>query len=139
MAGLRRLGLDVDHVPIDPAVMPPAAAQGAIAVQVRAGADARSRAVAEACAALNCAGSAAEVTAERALLGHLDGSCHTPIAASARIGSDGRLALSAMILRPDGSAAHSGDAAAPADEAERLGRDLAAELLDAAGGRDFLA
>ena len=91
------------------------------------------------CAALNCAGSAAEVTAERALLGHLDGSCHTPIAASARIGSEGRLALSAMILRPDGSAAHSGDAAAPADEAERLGRDLAAELLDAAGGRDFLA
>ena len=136
---LAMAGLDVDHVPIDPAVMPPAAAQGAIAVQVRAGADARSRAVAEACAALNCAGSAAEVTAERALLGHLDGSCHTPIAASARIGSDGRLALSAMILRPDGSAAHSGDAAAPADEAERLGRDLAAELLDAAGGRDFLA
>ena len=60
MAGLRRLGLDVDHVPIDPSVMPPAAAQGAIAIQVRSGDDARSRAVAAACAALNCADSAAE-------------------------------------------------------------------------------
>jgi len=139
MAGLRRLGLDVDHVPIDPSVMPPAAAQGAIAIQVRSGDDARSRAVAAACAALNCADSAAEVTAERALLGHLDGSCHTPIAASAHMGDDGRLSISAMILSPDGSAAHSGDAAAPADAAERLGRDLAAELLEAAGGRDFLA
>ena len=139
MAGLRRLGLDVDHVPIDPSVMPPAAAQGAIAIQVRSGDDARSRAVAAACAALNCADSAAEVTAERALLGHLDGSCHTPIAASAHMGDDGRLSISAMILSPDGSAAHSGDAAAPADAADRLGRDLAAELLEAAGGRDFLA
>ena len=119
--------------------MPPAAAQGAIAIQVRSGDDARSRAVAAACAALNCADSAAEVTAERALLGHLDGSCHTPIAASAHMGDDGRLSISAMILSPDGSAAHSGDAEAPADAAERLGRDLAAELLEAAGGRDFLA
>ena len=139
MAGLRRLGLDVSHVPIDPSVMPPAAAQGAIAIQVRSGDDARSRAVAAACAALNCANSAAEVTAERALLGHLDGSCHTPIAASAHMGDDGRLSISAMILSPDGSAAHSGDAEAPADAAEQLGRDLAAELLEAAGGRDFLA
>ncbi|NBR04096.1 MAG: hypothetical protein EBT94_13440 [Alphaproteobacteria bacterium] len=55
------------------------------------------------------------------------------------MGDDGRLSISAMILSPDGSAAHSGDAAAPADAAERLGRDLAAELLEAAGGRDFLA
>ena len=44
-----------------------------------------------------------------------------------------------LYLRPDGSAAHSGDAEAPAEAAERLGRDLAAELLEAAGGRDFLA
>ena len=55
------------------------------------------------------------------------------------MGDDGRLSISAMILSPDGSAAHSGDAEAPADAAERLGRDLAAELLEAAGGRDFLA
>ena len=47
---------------------------------------------------------AAEVTAERAVLAYLDGSCHTPIAASAIYGDDGALRLDAMILRPNGEA-----------------------------------
>ncbi|MEK9853192.1 MAG: hydroxymethylbilane synthase, partial [Rhodobiaceae bacterium] len=83
MAGLRRLALDVPHTPLDPVVMPPAAAQGALAIQIRGGDDDRARAVAAAIAGLNCARAEAEVTAERAMLAHLDGSCHTPIAASA--------------------------------------------------------
>ena len=139
MAGLRRLALDVAHVPLDPAVMPPAAAQGALAIQTRAGDDARSQAVAAACAALNCADSAAEVAAERACLGYLDGSCHTPIAASATKNADGSLSLSAMILSPDGSAGFDASGEAAATEAEQLGRDLGAQLLQAAGGRNFLA
>ena len=139
MAGLRRLGLEVAHVPLDPAVMPPAAAQGALAIQTRAGGDRRSRAVAEACAALNCAASAAEVTAERACLGYLDGSCHTPIAASGTTRQDGTLSLSAMVLSPDGSAAHDAQGEAAMEDAEELGRDLGARLLEAAGGRGFLA
>ena len=139
MAGLRRLGLDPAHVPLDPAVMPPAAAQGALAIQTCAGGDERHRAVAEACAALNCATSAAEVTAERACLGYLDGSCHTPISASATMREDGMLVLDAMILSPDGSAAFEASGAAPSDAADQLGRDLGAQLLEAAGGRGFLA
>jgi len=139
MAGLRRLGLEVAHVPLDPAVMPPAAAQGALAIQTRADGDKRSRAVAEACAVLNCVASAAEVTAERACLGYLDGSCHTPISASATMRKDGILSLDAMILSPDGSAAFDASGEAPADAADQLGRDLGAQLLEAAGGRDFLA
>ena len=55
---------------------------------------------------MNCSRAAAEVTAERAVLAYLDGSCHTPIAASAIYGDDGMLRLDAMILRPDGEAAH---------------------------------
>ena len=139
MAGLRRLGLDPAHVPLDPAVMPPAAAQGALAIQTRAGGDERHRAVAEACAALNCATSAAEVTAERACLGYLDGSCHTPISASATMREDGMLVLDAMVLSPDGSAAFDASGAAPSDAADQLGRDLGAQLLEAVGGRGFLA
>ena len=139
MAGLRRLRLDVAHVPLDPAVMPPAAAQGALAIQTRIASDARSRAVAEAFAGLNCFASAAEVSAERACLGYLDGSCHTPISASATMGGDGMLSLTAMILSPDGSAAFDASGVAPADDGARLGRDLGAQLLDAAGGRGFLA
>jgi hydroxymethylbilane synthase len=139
MAGLRRLNLDVPHVPIDPAIMPSAAAQGALSIQTRAGGTARNDAVIAACAALNCHQAATEVGAERALLRFLDGSCHTPIAASAGLVADGGLTLDAMILRPDGSAAHRGTLSGPATDADRLGRELGAQLLDQAGGRDFLA
>lgn len=139
VAGLKRLGLEVAHVPLDPKIMPPSAAQGALAIQTRSGDDARSQAVAAACAVLNCAASAAEVTAERACLNYLDGSCHTPIAASGMMQEDGMLALSAMIFSPDGSAMFDASGEALADDAEQLGHDLGARLLDAAGGRDFLA
>ena len=139
MAGLRRLGLDVPHTPLDPAIMPPAAAQGALAIQIRDGDSDRDRAVAHAIAGLNCAQATAEVTAERALLAYLDGSCHTPIAASATLDDAGMLHLDGMVLRPDGTAAHRGSEVAPQEDAVALGRQLGARLLEAAGGRDFLA
>ncbi len=139
MAGLRRLALDVPHTPLDPVVMPPAAAQGALAIQIRGGDDDRARAVAAAIAGLNCARAEAEVTAERAMLAHLDGSCHTPIAASATFDDNGALHLDGMVLRPDGTAAHRATGVAPPGNAAALGRQLGARLLEAAGGRDFLA
>ena len=139
MAGLRRLALDVPHTPLDPAVMPPAAAQGALAIQIRGGDDDRARAVAAAIAGLNCRQAEAEVTAERAMLAHLDGSCHTPIAASATLDDSGVLHLDGMVLRPDGTAAHRTTGTAPREDAAMLGRQLGARLLEAAGGRDFLA
>ncbi len=139
MAGLRRLALDVPHTPLDPVVMPPAAAQGALAIQIRGGDDDRARAVAAAIAGLNCARAEAEVTAERAMLAHLDGSCHTPIAASATFDDNGALHLDGMVLRPDGTAAHRATGAAPPENAAALGRQLGTRLLEAAGGRDFLA
>ena len=139
MAGLRRLALDVPHTPLDPAVMPPAAAQGALAIQVRGGGDDRARAVAAAIAGLNCPQAMAEVTAERAMLAHLDGSCHTPIAASATLDGNGVLHLDGMVLRPDGTAAHRATETASWQDAAALGRQLGARLLEDAGGRDFLA
>jgi len=139
MAGLRRLALDVPHTPLDPVVMPPAAAQGALAIQIRGGDDDRARAVAAEIAGLNCARAEAEVTAERAMLAHLDGSCHTPIAASATFDDNGALHLDGMVLRPDGTAAHRATGVAPPENAAALGRQLGARLLEAAGGRDFLA
>jgi hydroxymethylbilane synthase len=143
MAGLRRLALDVPHTPLDPAIMPPAAAQGALAIQIRDGDGSlnpdRDRAVTEVIVGLNCAKAKAEVTAERAMLAHLDGSCHTPIAASATLDDDGVLHLDGMVLRPDGAVAHRASATAPQDDATALGHQLGARLLDAAGGRGFLA
>jgi porphobilinogen deaminase len=87
---------------------------------------------------LTCPTALVEVTAERALLSFLDGSCQTPISASAVLDATGHVTLDGMILRPDGSAAHRKQMRAPVDQAERLGAELGAELIGLAGGRDFL-
>ena len=139
MAGLRRLGLDVPHSAISPDIMLPSAGQGALAIQARNADDARSQAVIDAAATIGCAATTTEVTAERALLGRLDGSCHTPIAASATLQPDGRLHLDGMILSTDGSNAFRDSLTGVARDAVQIGVALADQLLGAAGGRDFLA
>ena len=139
MAGLRRLGLDVPHSAISPDIMLPSAGQGALAIQARNADDSRSQAVIDAAATIGCAATTTEVTAERALLGRLDGSCHTPIAASATLQPDGRLHLDGMILSTDGSNAFRDTLTGVASDAVQIGVALADQLLGAAGGRDFLA
>ena len=139
MAGLRRLGLDVPHSAISPDIMPPSAGQGALAIQARNADDSRSQAVVDAADSIGCATTTTEVTAERALLGRLDGSCHTPIAASATLQPDGRLHLDGMILSTDGSNAFRDSLTGVASDAVQIGVALADQLLGAAGGRDFLA
>lgn len=139
MAGLRRLGLDVPHSAISPDIMLPSAGQGALAIQARNADDSRSQAVIDAAATIGCAVTTTEVTAERALLGRLDGSCHTPIAASATLQPDGRLHLDGMILSTDGSNAFRDSLTGVASDAVQIGVALADQLLGAAGGRDFLA
>ena len=139
MAGLRRLGLDVPHSAISPDIMLPSAGQGALAIQARNADDSRSQAVIDAAATIGCAATTTEVTAERALLGRLDGSCHTPIAASATLQPDGRLHLDGMILSTDGSNAFRDSLTGVASDAVQIGVALADQLLCAAGGRDFLA
>lgn len=139
MAGLRRLGLDVPHSAISPDIMLPSAGQGALAIQARNADDSRSQAVIDAAATIGCAATTTEVTAERALLRRLDGSCHTPIAASATLQPDGRLHLDGMILSTDGSNAFRDSLTGVASDAVQIGVALADQLLGAAGGRDFLA
>ena len=145
VAGIKRLGLDVPFSPIDPAIMPSAAAQGALAVQIRTPFDDRSDVVKHLVSALTCADSLAEVTAERALLAFLDGSCQTPICASARLArsarsdNENRLSLDGMILSLDGRVAHRLQLDAPVDDAVALGETVGAQLLEMAGGRGFLA
>ena len=139
VAGIKRLGLDVAHSPIDQAIMPSAAAQGALAAQIRTPFDKRSAAVKDVVSELSCFQSLTEVTAERALLAYLDGSCQTPIAASARLHGSHLLTLDGMILSKDGQAAHRFEMEAPAGDAEALGKAVGVKLLEMAGGRDFLA
>ena len=57
----------------------------------------------------NCA-----AAAERALLGALDGSCHTPIGAYARLLPGGRMRLTGLVARADGSFLLRADGGVPA-------------------------
>ena len=132
-AGLKRLGLESRiTAPIPTDEMLPAVAQGAIGVETRAG----DFAMAELLGPINHQPSALAVTAERAFLAKLDGSCRTPIAALAELEA-GRLVFRGMILTPDGRQCHATRREGPPQEAVRMAEDAAAELL-ANAGPDFL-
>ena len=127
-AGLDRLGLQpAGGMLLEPDEMLPAVGQGAIGIECRAEDPIRML--------LNFANDAPTrmcVTAERAMLEVLDGSCHTPIAGHARI-EHGRMRLRGLIVRPDGSQAHGTEHVAQPSDAERLGREVGQELRARAG------
>jgi hydroxymethylbilane synthase len=137
-AGLNRLGLGAAHVePLDPALVVPAVAQGALAIEVRADDDALAERIH---AAFSDRATELAVTAERAFLRTLRAGCHAPVGAYARF--DGSLltidgAIAALdggnVVRGtlDGDA---GDGAA----ADALGVALAQRLL-ADGGAALLS
>ena len=130
MAGLRRLGMTeaVPHVAVAPEEMLPAIAQGAIGIERRSD-DARAEAM---LAAIHDHPTAQRLTAERAFLAALDGSCETPIAGLAMLEGE-EIWLRGEILRGDGSEASSDDIRGPVSEGAQLGRTLAARLLERAG------
>jgi hydroxymethylbilane synthase len=129
LAGLKRLGKAGEASSVlETSEMLPAAAQGAIALEIRAD-DARVRGF---LAALDHPPSATRVTAERALLAALDGSCKTPIAALAELEAR-RLSLRALVIRPDGSEKHETTREGAPEDAERMGRDAGEELRRCAG------
>jgi hydroxymethylbilane synthase len=133
LAGLKRLGREdavTALVPVEEIL--PAVGQGAMALTCRE-ADARVRGW---LAELDHAETSLAVTAERALLDRLDGSCHTPIAALATKQPDGKYRLSALLAKTDGSAVleteRSGIVRKAAD-AVTLGREAGDDLLGRAG------
>ena len=98
-AGLNRLGKTalVKQV-ISAEIMCPAAGQGALGIEIRAG-DAATR---ELLKFLDDASARATTTCERALLNKLGGGCQVPIGASAEV-MNGVLHLDAIVARPDGT------------------------------------
>ena len=128
MAGLTRLGMAHLARPIPVTEMLPAVAQGAIGVE-RRGDDARAEAM---LAAIHHSETGQQLTAERAFLARLDGSCETPIAGLALLEA-GQLWLRGEILRPDGSRVITGDIRGPVADGAKLGQSLADDLLQRAG------
>ncbi|HZF35901.1 MAG TPA: hydroxymethylbilane synthase, partial [Candidatus Angelobacter sp.] len=73
------------------------------------------------------------VSAERACLAELDGSCHTPIAAYAELSADGRsLNLRSLIALPDGTAVRRDERVGEAADSVALGRAAGQRLKAAA-------
>ena len=132
-AGLKRLGMaDRITAPIAIEEMLPAVAQGAIGVEMRVD-DAE---MAELLAPINHQPTALAVTAERAFLATLEGSCRMPIAGLAEVEA-GRLHFRGMILTPDGSACFAAQREGTPASAVALAEDAAEELL-AKAGPEFL-
>lgn len=135
-AGLKRLDtmaianqvLEVDEIL-------PAAGQGAIGVEMRAD-DADVMAM---LSAIDHPDTTLRVSAERAVLAALDGSCRTPIGALADLDASGEeVYLRALVARPDGSELHRGERRCGRKDAIAVATELGAELR-AAMGEDFFA
>lgn len=125
VAGLSRLNLSERiRTPLTPEESLPAVGQGAIGIECRED-DARVR---ELLAPLNHEPTAYRVLAERAMNIRLDGGCQVPIGSYAELNA-GQLWLRALVGAPDGSKIIRGERIGPTSDAERMGIDLAEELL----------
>jgi hydroxymethylbilane synthase len=99
VAGLNRLGkTELIKQVISPEIMCPAAGQGALAIEIRAGDSVTGQHL----AFLDDAAARATTTCERALLNQMGGGCQVPIGALAEI-RNGRLHLEAVVADPDGT------------------------------------
>jgi len=112
----------------------PAPGQGIVAIEIRDGDEATRRIV----TAIDDAGAAAALTAERALVAALGGGCQTPIGALASPLEGGALELTAAVVSLDGSRSIRGQARGQNGEAAALGAQVAAHLLREGAG-DILA
>jgi hydroxymethylbilane synthase len=123
LAGMRRLGLSPDFTVLDPAAFPPSVGQGAIAITIRTDDERMARLV----AAINDRSTFIAVSAERAFLAALDGSCRAPIGGHARVAGD-RLQFSGIVISPDGTGAVETSREGNVADAEALGHDAGKEL-----------
>ena len=121
-AGLNRLGrTERVRTILSPEIMCPAAGQGALGIEIRAG-DAVTRGHLE---FLDHPETRAATICERALLNQLGGGCQVPIGAFAEV-RDGRVHLAAVVARPDGSQVlrESQDGSDPQELGTRVGKVL---------------
>jgi hydroxymethylbilane synthase len=132
-AALRRLGRtgEVDEI-LDVSLLVPQVGQGALAVECRAD-DERVRGI---LADADHEPSHVALDAERAWLAELGGGCDRPVGAYATVAEDGTIRLMAMLASGDGRLL-----VRRQDEgrdAEELGRGLARQIVERAGGAMLL-
>jgi len=127
-AGLDRLGREEGAV-VPVHAMVPAPGQGCLALEARA----EDSATRELVAGLTDVDSLTRLTAERALVGALDATCHTPVGAHARLEGN-RLVLEAFVGLPDGTAWIRDALDGGTEDPALLGRAVAERLLASGAG-----
>lgn len=134
-AGVIRLGLsnEISSV-LEYGDWLPAPGQGALGVVIRDGLPA----VLEAAALLDDPSAHVAVMAERALLARIEGGCHVPVGAYARIEA-GNLVLDGLIADPDGGQVVRAQLRGVPDSATDIGTALAETLLSDGGARILAA
>lgn len=133
VAGLNRLNLqDRVRTALTPEECLPAVGQGAVGIECRLD-DSETRAL---LAPLAHRETTLRVLAERAMNTRLEGGCQVPIGSYAEIDGD-QIWLRALVGAPDGSQMVRGERRGNTADAERMGVDLAEELL-ANGAREIL-
>lgn len=121
-AGLKRLGLESQiKAYFEPNLMVPAAGQGVIALESRVDDHTTNSLVQQ----INHAATWSCITAEKAVLAHIKGTCHTPIGVYAYPLNNGRLALQS-VLEHKGSIR---TVAAEGDDPYELATQVARSLL----------
>ena len=133
-AGLDRLKINVGkQIPSD--IMPPAATQGAIAIQSTTNRNNEyEKDLNNYLLNINDNETYFETLAERSLLKTLDGSCRSPISASAYIIENDRLKLYGAIARLDGTKVVKSEIVGLKKDAVLLGKNLGTEILSKANG-----
>lgn len=123
-AGLVRLGRADEITEIlDPMLVLPAPAQGALAVECRED-------FVDLLRPLDDKATRAAVTAERAFLAKLEAGCSAPVAALAEVTEDDEIYLRGAVISADGSYALKLSRTGTLAEAEQVGRLLAADLIE---------
>ena len=134
VAGLNRLKMeDIITAPISTDEMLPAVAQGAIGIERRE----KDIKIATMLEAIHNSTTGLLLSAERAFLEALDGSCETPIAGLADFKNE-NLRFRGEILKTDGSEVYSDEQVVSKEDATLVGIEMAHKLLGQAG-TDFFS
>ena len=133
-AGLNRLKINVGTT-IPKEIMPPAATQGAIAIQSTTNKNNQyEKDLNNYLFSINDSKTYFEILAERSLLKTLDGSCRSPISASAHVLENDRLKLYGAIARLDGTKVVKSEITGLKKDAVLLGKNLGIEMISRANG-----
>lgn len=124
-AGLNRLGWASDITEeISEEILLPAMGQGALGIETRL----EDTKTYDFISPLNHKQTNYAVTAERALVGRLDGGCQVPIGAYAKI-ENNLISLKGLVASLDGETIYTSENTGPVDDAINIGQELGSRLL----------